>query len=52
MGIVKEPNSVDFYTTGKQMTDADQKRVSEYIKKQKEAKKKKSQKSRLTKRAA
>ena len=52
MGIVKEPNNVNFCTTGKQMTDADQKRVSDFIKKQKESKNKKSQKVRSTKRAA
>lgn len=41
MGLIKEPLNVDFYTTGQQMTEEDQKRVSEYIKKKKELKKKK-----------
>ena len=41
MGLVKGPLNVDFYTTGRQMTQEDQKRVSEYIKKKKELKKKK-----------
>lgn len=46
MGLIKEPLHVDFYTTGKQMTEEDQKRVSEYIKKQKEVKLKKQLKQR------
>lgn len=44
MGLIKEPLNVDFYTTGKQMNEEDQKRVSEYIKKKKELKKKKQSK--------
>lgn len=39
MGLIKEPLNVDFYVTGQEMTDEDQKRVSEYLK-QKKAKKK------------
>lgn len=39
MGLIKEPLHVDFYTTGKQMTEADQKRVTEYIRKKKKLKK-------------
>ena len=46
MGLIKEPLHVDFYTTGKQMTEEDQKRVSEYIKKQREVKQKKQLKKR------
>ena len=46
MGLIKEPLNVDFYTTGRQMSEEDQKRVSEYIKKQKELKEKKQQKQR------
>ncbi len=41
MGLIKEPLNVDFYTTGKQMTEEDQKRVSDYLKKKNEVKKKK-----------
>ena len=41
MGLIKEPLNVDFYTTGKQMTEEDQKRVSAYINRKKELKKKK-----------
>ena len=33
MGLIKEPLNVDFYTTGQQITEEDQKRVSDYIKK-------------------
>lgn len=44
MGLIKEPLEVDFYTTGQEMSDEDQKRVSEYIKKQKGLKKKKQKK--------
>jgi hypothetical protein len=39
MGLIKEPIGVDFYVTGKEMTVEDQKRVSDYIKQQKEKKK-------------
>ena len=39
MGLIKEPLNVDFYFVGKQMTDEDQKRVSEYIKQQKDIEK-------------
>ena len=46
MGLIKEPLNADFYTTGKQMTGEDQKRVSEYIKKKKQLKKKKQSKQR------
>ena len=35
MGLIKEPLDVDFYFTGKEMTTEDQKRVSDYIRKQK-----------------
>jgi len=35
MGLIKEPLDVDFYFTGKEMTAEDQKRVSDYIRKQK-----------------
>ena len=35
MGLIKEPLDVDFYFTGKEMTIEDQKRVSDYIRKQK-----------------
>jgi hypothetical protein len=38
MGLIKEPLEVDFYVTGKEMTADDQKRVSDYIKKQKASK--------------
>lgn len=47
MGLIKEPSHVDFYTTGKQMTEEDQKRVSEYIKKKKELKQKKQAKKQI-----
>jgi hypothetical protein len=40
MKILKEPLNIDFYTTGQQMTDEDQKRVSDFIKGQKEKKSK------------
>ena len=33
MGLINEPLDVDFYVTGNQMTDEDQKRVSDYLKK-------------------
>ena len=39
MGLIKEPLDVDFYVTGKEMTDDDQKRVSDFIKRQKSKKK-------------
>ncbi len=39
MGLIKEPINVNFYTTGKQMTDEDQKRVSEYLQREKVNKK-------------
>ena len=39
MGLVKEPLNVDFYFDGRQMTEEDQKRVSVFIAKQKERKK-------------
>ena len=39
MGLIKELLDVDFYFNGKQMTDDDQKRVSEYIRQQKTMKK-------------
>lgn len=39
MGLVKEPLHVDFFFDGKQMTDEDQKRVSDYIHQQKDKKK-------------
>ena len=39
MGLIKEPLDVDFYLTGKEMTDDDQKRVSDYLKQQKGKKK-------------
>jgi len=39
MGLIKEPLDVDFYFSGKEMTDEDHKRVSDYIKQQKERKK-------------
>jgi len=38
MGLIKEPLDVDFYVTGKEMTAEDQKRVSDYIRKQKAGK--------------
>ena len=31
MRLIKEPLNVDFYFEGKQMTDDDQRRVSEFI---------------------
>jgi hypothetical protein len=40
MGLIKEPLNIDFYTTGRQMTDEDQKRVSDYIRKKKALKNK------------
>jgi hypothetical protein len=39
MGLVKEPLNVDFYFDGRQMTEEDQKRVSEFIARQKRVKK-------------
>ena len=39
MALIKEPLNVDFYVTGQEKTDEDQKRVSEYIKQQKAKKK-------------
>jgi hypothetical protein len=44
MGLIKEPPNIDFYTTGKQLTEGDQKRVSDYIKRKKALKKKKQSK--------
>ena len=35
MGLIKEPLKVDFYFDSRQMTEEDQKRVSEFIAKQK-----------------
>jgi hypothetical protein len=35
MGLIQEPLNVDFYITGKQMIEEDQKRVSEFIREQK-----------------
>ena len=40
MGLIKEPLDVDFYCDGRQMTDEDQKRVSDYIKMKNERKNK------------
>jgi hypothetical protein len=39
MGLIKEPLNVDFYFDDRQMTIEDQKRVSEFIAKQKNSKK-------------
>ena len=39
MGLIKEPLNVDFYVEGRQMTDEDQNRVSEFIARQKTRKK-------------
>jgi hypothetical protein len=39
MGLIKEPLNVDFYVSGKEMTDEDHKRVSHYIRKQQDIKK-------------
>ena len=39
MGLIKEPLNLDFYTDGKEMTDKDQKRVNDYIKRKKTRKK-------------
>ena len=39
MGLIKEPLNIDFYFDGKQMSEEDPKRVSEFIKKQKELEK-------------
>ena len=39
MGLIKEPLDVDFYCSGKEMTEEDQKRVSAYIKQQADKKK-------------
>jgi hypothetical protein len=39
MGLIKEPLEVDFYFTGKEMSEDDQKRVSDFIKQQKDRKK-------------
>ncbi len=38
MGLIKEPLNVDFYFDGRQMTDEDHKRVSDFIAKEKEKK--------------
>ena len=46
MGLIKEPQHVDFYFNGKQMTDEGQKRISAYIKQQKDKKKIRSPKRR------
>ena len=35
--MVKEPKNIDFYTTGKQPSDEDFMKISEWIKKNKEA---------------
>ena len=35
--MVKEPKNIDFYTTGRQPSDADFAKISEWIKKNKEA---------------
>jgi len=45
MGLIKEPLNVDFYCSGKEMTEEDQKRVSTYILQQKDIKNKAIQKS-------
>ena len=42
MGLIKEPLNVDFYFDDRQMTDEDQKRVSEFIAKQKTQKQRRS----------
>jgi len=39
MRLIKEPLDVDFYFSGKEMTEEDHKRVSDYIKQQKGKKK-------------
>jgi len=39
MGLIKEPLNVDFYFEDKEMTEEDQKRVSDYINRQKNKKK-------------
>jgi len=36
--MIKEPKNIDFYTTGKQPTDKDFTRISEWIKKDKKRK--------------
>ena len=38
MGLIREPLNVDFYFQDRQMTDADQKKVSDFIAKEKEKK--------------
>lgn len=45
MGLIKEPIGVDFYTTGKEMSAEDQRRVSEYLRAKKARKKRKQTKS-------
>ena len=49
MGFIKEPLDVDFYVTGKEMTTEDQKRVSDYIRKQKARKTAANSKSKISK---
>ena len=38
MGLIREPLNVDFYFQDRQMTDADLKKVSDFIAKEKEKK--------------
>ena len=49
MGLIKEPLDVDFYVTCKEMTAEDQKRVSDYIRKQKARKSSANLKSKMSK---
>jgi hypothetical protein len=39
MALIKEPLNINFYFSGKEMTEENQNRVSDYIKQQKEKKK-------------
>lgn len=48
--MIKEPKNIDFYTTGKQHSELDFKRISEWIKKDKQRKSTRAEKKRLTKR--
>lgn len=47
--MIKEPKNIDFYTTGRQPSEQDFKRISEWIKKDKQRKSTQTEKKRLTK---
>lgn len=48
--MIKEPKNIDFYTTGRQPSEQDFKRISEWIKKDKQRRLIRTEKKRLSKR--